>query len=284
VNIASNLQSSGSSASFISKNPAIKHEPDAELQGNETCTAFLYNSVSQCAQTHLPTPPPAEHPLEKLVTRRIKTAVDVLTKRRFCSLWDRHEIPDDASDPACIWANLLDRFAEPHRRYHGKTHMEHCLQEFDQASSSMENPDAVEMALWFHDVVYAAGANDNEEKSVALFERFARHTLEEAFADEVSALILDTKHIQLPVTSNAKYTVDIDLASFGRPWPEFMADCHALRNEQTTLSHEQYYRKKYAFLNSLLARQNIYSTPHFQERYESAARQNMARYIELIQT
>lgn len=216
--------------------------------------------------------------------RRAKAAVDLLTKKRFCSLWSRHEIPVNESDPAGIWANLLDRFAEPHRHYHGKAHMEHCLQEFDQASSAMENPDAVEMALWFHDVVYAGGANDNEEKSADLFEGFARHALEEPFANEVSSLILDTKHIQLPVTSNAKYTVDIDLASFGRPWPEFMADCHALRNEQTTFSHEQYYRKKCAFLNSLLARQNIYSTPHFQKRYENSARQNMVRYIELIQT
>ncbi|MBI2783403.1 MAG: hypothetical protein HYX64_04890 [Gammaproteobacteria bacterium] len=215
--------------------------------------------------------------------RRAKAAVDLLTKKRFCSLWSRHEIPVNESDPAGIWANLLDRFAEPHRHYHGKAHMEHCLQEFDQASSAMENPDAVEMALWFHDVVYAAGANDNEEKSADLFEGFARHALEEPFASEVSSLILDTKHIQLPVTSNAKYTVDIDLASFGRPWPEFMADCHALRNEQTTFSHEQYYRKKCAFLNSLLARQNIYSTPHFQKRYENSARQNMVRYIERIQ-
>jgi predicted metal-dependent HD superfamily phosphohydrolase len=178
----------------------------------------------------------------------------------------------------------MDHFAEPHRHYHGKAHIEHCLHEFDQASSAMENPDAVEMALWFHDVIYAAGASDNEEKSANLFERLARHALEEPFANEVGSLILDTTHIELPTTSNAKYTVDIDLASFGRPWPEFMADCHALRNEQTTFSHEEYYRKKCAFLNSLLARPHVFSTPHFRERYESAARQNMARYIELIRT
>ena len=216
--------------------------------------------------------------------RRAKAAVDILTKKRFCSLWGRHELPGGRSDAADIWKNLLDHFAEPHRRYHGKSHMEHCLREFDQASPSMENPDAVEMALWFHDAIYAAGAPDNEEQSANLFQYFARHSLEDAFANEVGLLIMETKHVQIPTTSNAKYTVDIDLASFGRPWPEFMADCHALRNEQTTFSHEQFYRNKYAFLNSLLARPNVFSTPHFQERYESFARQNMVRYIELIQT
>jgi predicted metal-dependent HD superfamily phosphohydrolase len=216
------------------------------------------------------------------VTRLAKSEVGILTKKRFCALWGRHEISGGGSDPAGIWAELLDHFTEPHRRYHGISHMEQCLLEFDQASTGMENSDAVEMALWFHDVIYAAGANDNEDQSANLFEHFAKHSLEEHFANEIPLLILDTKHIRLPATSNAKYTVDIDLSSFGRPWPEFMVDSHALRKEQPHLSDADFYQRKYAFMNSLLDRDSIYSTEYFHDRYESVARTNINRYLDLL--
>lgn len=221
--------------------------------------------------------------LEKTVIRRSKTITDPLTERRFCALWNRHAANHSRTDPKLILADLLARLAEPHRRYHGRNHVDFCLREFDQASRLMASPDAVEMALWFHDAIYAIGSGDNEEQSARLFLRGAEKSLDDGFANDVATLILATRHREPPETDSAQYTLDIDLASFGRPWPEFMADCHALRNEQTTLSHQEFYRRKCAFLHSLLRREYIYSTPWFRGRYERPARENMTRYIALIQ-
>ena len=61
-----------------------------------------------------------------------------------------------------VWPNLSRHYAEPHRHYHTLTHIFRCLRQLDAAKSLIEAPDAVEIAVWFHDVVHDPEACDNE--------------------------------------------------------------------------------------------------------------------------
>ena len=101
-----------------------------------------------------------------------------MTQERFISLWKKYIRDDVTAAPGPIYEDLFRRYSEPHRRYHTPRHIDRCLEQLDLARNLMDDPDAVEMALWFHDVIYDPGENDNELKSAEWFTSIARHSLE----------------------------------------------------------------------------------------------------------
>ncbi len=180
---------------------------------------------------------------------------------------------------ACF-SELDTLYRESHRHYHRPAHIEHCLKYFDMARSGMDQPDAVELAIWYHDVIYACGAGDNEMKSAELFKVHARDLLPAALIDCVFDLILVTIHSQkLPVTLDQGYVVDIDLSSFGLPWPQFLTDSKAVREEFSHLSDAEFYPSQCRFFEMLLAREHFCFTDFFRQRHEQQARENIQRYM-----
>ena len=92
---------------------------------------------------------------------------------RFCALWQKTS-HDSSAEAEPVWAQLSDRYAEPHRAYHNLDHIAHCLRAFDDAAHLALSPDAIEMAIWFHDVIYnAPDTTGNEAKSVELYSELA---------------------------------------------------------------------------------------------------------------
>ena len=81
--------------------------------------------------------------------------------RRWQSLWP------DASPQVRreILDQLIAAYTAPERHYHDLRHVAECLREFDSVRHLAANPQAVEAAIWFHDVVYDGHRQDNEERS-----------------------------------------------------------------------------------------------------------------------
>ena len=200
-------------------------------------------------------------------------------KKRFFELWNRCSLPGTNADPTVVWAGLIESYKEPWRQYHIAEHLCHCMQQLDLTSSLVEDAAAVEIALWFHDVIIKPDASDNEAKSAELFRHTAEKHLPPGFVNRVSNLILATEHRDPPQGLDARYLCDIDLSSLASPWEQFLKDSTTLKTEQSGIADAQFYPAKIRFLSTLLERPAVFLSEFFQARYERAARENIQRYI-----
>jgi len=203
-----------------------------------------------------------------------------MDKQRFEKLWLRCARDGAAAKPQQCFAQVQQHYNEPHRRYHTPAHITHCLTQFDAARTRMQLPDTVELAIWYHDVIYDVGAADNELQSAQLLRRHAQGVIPQELVQCVHDLIMVTVHgRQQPATPDQGYMVDIDLSSFGLPWARFLRDSVAVREEFPHMSDAQFYPRQREFLSSLLARESFCITAFFRKRHETRARANITRYL-----
>ena len=203
-----------------------------------------------------------------------------MDKERFTSLWKRCQTGSGpGADADDVFEEVHAYYSEPGRHYHTPKHIEHCLDQFDLAVSEMDDADSVEMAIWFHDLVFDITAKDNELQSARRFVELARDSMEPDFKIRVYDLIMATAHPRLPKTNDEEFMLDIDLSSFGLPWDDFVRDSSAVRQESPQLSDAEFFPGQRAFLESLVGREHFYFTEFFRSRIEETARGNIRRHL-----
>jgi predicted metal-dependent HD superfamily phosphohydrolase len=216
------------------------------------------------------TPPPAQ-PAPARELRRANRA-------RFEAVWARTHPGPDAVAAGPLFDEIAAHYREPFRTYHTLGHVDDCLARLDTVAHLVATPDAIEVALWFHDVLCDPGARDNEVRSARWYlERSAGTTAR--FRIAVCRMILASRHLQPAVRADARYMVDIDLAGFGSPWLEFRRTTDLVRGEFPHKSDEDFARGLAPFLRSLVARESMYGTDFFRERCEATARRNVEQLI-----
>lgn len=178
---------------------------------------------------------------------------------------------------------LVARYQEPHRHYHTLAHVQHCLQEFAAVRGHAVDPDAVEMALWFHDAVYDPRAKDNEERSAQL----AAVVLDvggfaDGFVARVGQLVLSTSHAAASDDPDAALLADVDLAILGQPEAAFDEYERQIRREYDFVPKDAFAKGRAAILASFLGRSRLYATPLMFATYESVARANLNRSLDRL--
>lgn len=208
-----------------------------------------------------------------------------MDKDRFQALCLRH-LTDCSSVQVEQWFDeVRSLYSSPGRRYHTPEHVEHCLRQLDVIPGLVNDRDALEFAIWYHDAIYELDRTDNELKSARLFQRHAGQCMSKDLVAKVFDLIMVTVHNDhLPSSSDQEFMVDIDLSSFGLPWNQFLQDSIAVREEKPHLSDAEFYVRQAAFLQSLLDRRSFCLTPFFRKRHEKRARENIARYLSKLES
>lgn len=201
----------------------------------------------------------------------------VADRHRFAALCRRLSL---ALSAAQTYQDLVQRHQTPPRAYHDLTHVAECLAELDTARQLARNPDAMEMAIWYHDAILDNRQADNEQKSAHL----ARHVLLAGGASEDQAarvfeLIMATCHAAAPETADARIVVDCDLAILGQPAERFDQYDAAIAQEYSWVPEDVFRQKRADVLQQFLARARIFQTDQFFERYEQRARQNLERTV-----
>jgi len=181
-----------------------------------------------------------------------------------------------AEAPAEWYERLTTAYAEAQRHYHNRQHIADCLAEFDQAQHLARQPAAVEFALWFHDAVYDPKAGDNEEQSAALAQRcFAEAGTSGPLAAAVARLVMATKSHEVGADSDTGLVVDVDLSILGQDERRFCDYEQQIRQEYAWVPKAVFASKRAEILQRFLARDRIFVTEWFRNKYERQARQNL---------
>ena len=113
---------------------------------------------------------------------------------------------------------------------------------------------------------------------------WAQRVLAEAGApaevvQRVHALIMATRHSEVPATPDAKLVVDIDLAILGAAPARFDEYELQIRDEYGFVPEALFREKRGEILRGFLQRPAIFSTPAYAARFEAQARNNLARAL-----
>ena len=185
---------------------------------------------------------------------------------------------------AAAGADLLRRWAEPHRHYHSTGHLTHILGAVDELAAAAADADAVRFAAWFHDAVYDGRPGEDEAASA----RLARDVLTgldrpAALADEVERLVLLTaSHDPAPGDTNGAVLCDADLAVLAGPPSDYAAYASAVRDDYAHVPDADFAAGRAAVLAGLLDRPALFHTETGRRRWEDAARHNLETELVLL--
>ncbi|MDF1546650.1 MAG: hypothetical protein P1P88_02435 [Bacteroidales bacterium] len=183
-----------------------------------------------------------------------------------------------------LWLEIVNAYSLAGRHYHTMQHIEQMLKSSLKYSGNILDNNNLQLAVIYHDVVYLATKNDNEEKSA----NFAKNHLEQLnFTKEAIKkccnYILATKaHENNTKERDLDYLLDFDLEILGAPWDEYEAYSKQIRLEYQIYPKLLYNKGRKKVLTSFLNQPKIFRTEIFYQLYEKKARNNLKKELSII--
>lgn len=178
---------------------------------------------------------------------------------------------------------LLGRYEEKHRAYHNVVHINDCLHQLDLLQINPAEAREIELAIWFHDVIYNPYGKDNELKSAKEAELFIfDNVADDDLGKRIFDLIMATLHQASPTNEAEALIMDIDISILGRDSDSYQAYTEKVRKEYRLVPRFLYRTKRVEILQQFLQREMLYATPRFQQHYEVQARKNITQEIEQL--
>lgn len=190
-------------------------------------------------------------------------------------------------------ALLEAAYATPQRAYHNFGHVQEVLRHYADvaAGPGWAQPVEIYLAVLYHDAIYEAGRKDNEARSAELGMAQVAQWMPQEGVDvlRVAELInLTARHGQFSPSDfsddgfslDAMHFLDCDMAILGAGAEKFDAYDRGIAEEYRGHVPGFLFRiNRKRFLKGLLARERIFLSDWFHQRYDAAARDNLKRAI-----
>ena len=176
-----------------------------------------------------------------------------------------------------LFLDLLDRWGEEHRKYHGRTHLLAVLEALDALCHPADPPRAVALAAWFHDAVYRGVAGQDEEESAQLAEvRLRQAGLPADEVNEVVRLVLLTAdHRPEPGDDAGALLSDADLSVLGGEPDAYARYRTAVREDFAHIGDAEFATGRAAVVRQLLESDPLFHTDRGRALWLQAARRNL---------
>jgi predicted metal-dependent HD superfamily phosphohydrolase len=185
-----------------------------------------------------------------------------------------------------LWNEIETQYSEKSRHYHTLNHLHHMFQAYDEVEPLIHHKAAFQFAIWYHDIIYKASKNNNEEQSARVaVDRLQKLSLENSQIELIKTLIISTKKHSIladkHISDNA-YLLDIDLSILGSHWDSYQRYCSNIRKEYKIYPTFMYNKGRKQVLKHFLDRNSLYFTEYFKGKFETQARKNIKRELELL--
>jgi len=187
--------------------------------------------------------------------------------------------------PEPLLSQLKERYAEPQRFYHTWAHIEALLDHFAGIEAQLNDPDAVLLALYWHDAIYDPKAADNEEQSASLLLAQAKGQVSDERLAFAAAIVRATAKHLVPegLSSQQQHDLelflDIDLSILAAPEPIFFLYEADIQKEYAFVPADLYRQARSGILAGFLNRDRLYFSDHYHYLWESRARDNLQNSI-----
>ncbi|MBN9163872.1 MAG: hypothetical protein BGO98_13195 [Myxococcales bacterium 68-20] len=180
-----------------------------------------------------------------------------------------------------VFERLCASYDEPHRAYHTARHIGACLGLLDDpaVTALATRLHEIEAAIWFHDAVYDTRAIDNEERSARMAEEcLGAAGVPSDVVARIATYVRATKD-HVVDSADGQLVIDVDLSILGESPEVFATFEKEIRREYSWVDAAAYAAGRALVLGRFAERPFIYGIALFRDRYESKARENIARSI-----
>ena len=184
-----------------------------------------------------------------------------------------------------LWLEIEENHSSNKRHYHTLTHLENLLNQLVDVKQDIENWDVILFTLFYHDSIYRAEKNNNEDKSSKLAEkRMKQLAVQVELIERCKQQILATKSHALSAENDVNYFNDADLSILGQDWESYSMYYQNVRKEYAIYPDFLYNPGRIKVLNHFLTMDRIFKTDHFSNRFEAQAKQNLLKEIEVLKS
>jgi predicted metal-dependent HD superfamily phosphohydrolase len=185
----------------------------------------------------------------------------------------RGVMPEQADQ---LWQEVLTAHSAPSRHYHTMQHLEDLHQQLTDVHRTLQDPEAVVLAIAYHDFVYSTARKDNEERSAEVMrDRMKKSGVTESLVERAAFHILATKQHGPSTDPDTDLFTDADLSILGASPERYRLYAEQVRREYRRYPDLLYKPGRRKVLAHFLAMPRIFKTPYFWRRYEDQARMNL---------
>ncbi|MDR2236370.1 MAG: hypothetical protein LBE92_09615 [Chryseobacterium sp.] len=194
-----------------------------------------------------------------------------------------HSFTEDPNLITLLWQEIEARYSEKGRYYHTLVHLEQMIHELESVKDHLSDFNGVLFSVFYHDVIYDAFSQSNEEKSAAYaVPRLEKLGLSPDRVSKIHDQIIATKAHQQSEDHDTNYLLDADLSVLGKDWQTYLDYSQKIRKEYAIYPDFLYKPGRKKVLKHFLEFKNIFKTEVFRSRYEMQAGINLKAELEIL--
>jgi predicted metal-dependent HD superfamily phosphohydrolase len=196
----------------------------------------------------------------------------------------RQLLGDDADADAAL-TELVTAYGSEGRHYHNIEHIAALLALSAEYAPHLLDPDAIDLAIFYHDAIYEPTQSDNELRSADLAcQRLIRLGVVPDRTTKVARYINATKHTSTGPSgdSDLDHLLDFDLSILAAKPQAYAEYARAIRREYAIYPDLLYRPGRAKVLRAFLAMPQIYRVPELAAHWEARAKANLTAELSAL--